>query len=238
MFGNHYGTARANLLEKGLQIAAHYDHAASVQDCFSQMTALLEKQTNADVATLQALESLLSRSFVTLRKMGMRDEIAFLLEAMSKLVRGSRKGGDGDPERLRILLQLAGGWFYFSQDRGWKDIDDARQLLLSGRLMEEGHVGTKKQTELAISYLSAVSQAPLDEAVDRINDLFCNLEGIRDGATVNSHYSLKQLDIVEALVQTIVSDSFTMDAHSQRWLDDEEFLIRRRIHRDMRNMME
>ncbi|MCR9201542.1 MAG: hypothetical protein NXI04_23105 [Planctomycetaceae bacterium] len=230
--------ARANLLEKGLQIAAHYDHAAAVQDCFSRMTALLDQQTDAEVATLQALESLLSRSFVTLRKMGMRDEIAFLLEAMTRLVRDSRQEADSDPERLRILLQLAGGWFYFSQDRGWKDIDDARQLLLSGRLMEEGHVGTKKQTELAIAYLSAVSQAPLDEAVDRINDLFCSLEGIRDGATVNSHYSLKQLDIVEALVQTIVSDSFTMDSHSQRWLDDEEFLIRRRIHRDMRNMMD
>ena len=103
---------------------------------------------------------------------------------------------------------------------------------------EEGHVGARKQTDLAISYLTAVGQAPLEQAVARIDDLFRKLTGIRDGATVNSHYSLKQLDIVEALVQTIVSDSFTMDANSQRWMDDEEFLIRRRIHHDMRQMLD
>lgn len=229
---------RANLLEKGLQIAAHFDHAAAVQDAFSRMTALLQGLKHADVNTLQAIESLLSRSFITLRKMGMRDEIAFLLESMTRLVRDSREGQGMETERLRILLQLAGGWFYFGQDRGWTDIDVARELLLSGRLTEEGHVGARKQTDLAISYLTAVGQAPLEQAVARIDDLFRKLTGIRDGATVNSHYSLKQLDIVEALVQTIVSDSFTMDANSQRWMDDEEFLIRRRIHHDMRQMLD
>ncbi len=228
---------RAQLLEKGLLIGAHYGEAAAVHDCFGSMSALLQSLKNADVVTLEAMEKLLSRSFMTLRKMGMRNEIAFLLEAMSKVVRDSLKSAGTETERLRVLLQLAGGWFYFGQDRGWKDIDVARELLLGGSLIDEGHVGTKKQTDLAISYIRAVGQAPLRDAVDRLNDLFENLTGIRDGQTVSSHYSLKHLDIVEAFVQTIVSDSFTMDKSSQRWMDDEEFLIRRRIHRDLRKMM-
>ena len=229
---------RAELLEKGLQIGAHYDHTSAVQECFSRMTQLLESQKNADVSTLEALEKLLSRSFLTLRKLGMRDEIAFLLEAMTKVVRDSRQDKGIETERLRVLLQLAGGWFYFGQDRGWKDIDVARELLLSKSLVKEGHVGAKKQTDLAVSYICAVGQAPLHDAVQRLDDLFRHLTGVRDGQTVSSHYSLKQLDIVESLVQTIVSDSFTMDKNSQRWMDDEEFLIRRRIHRDMRKMMD
>ena len=228
---------RAQLLEKGLLISAHYDEAGAVQDCFASMSALLQSLKNADVATLDALEKLLSRSFVTLRRLGMRNEIAFLLEAMSKVVRDSLTSEGTETERLRVLLQLAGGWFYFGQDRGWKDIDVARDLLLGGALVEEGHVGTKKQTDLAISYIRAVGQAPLRDAVDRLQDLFQHLTGVRDGQTVSSHYSLKHLDIVEALVQTIVSDSFTMDKNSQRWMDEEEFLIRRRIHRDLRRMM-
>ena len=138
---------------------------------------------------------------------------------------------------MRVLLQLAGGWFYFGQERGWKDIDLARKILLGKKLVAEGHVGAKKQTDLAVSYIRAVGQAPLDEAVARLNELFDKLAGIHDSATVNTHYSLKQLDIVDALVQTIVSDSFTMNKESQRWLDDEEFLIRRRIHKDVRQMM-
>ncbi len=228
---------RAGLLEKGLHMAAHYDQRGSVEECFARMTQLLESQSNADVSTLEALEGLLSRSFISLRKLGMRDEIAFLLDAMTRVVKSERKSKDIETERLRILLQLAGGWFYFGQDRGWKDIDQVRDILLSNVLVEEGHVGAKKQTDLAVAYICAVGQAPLNEAVDRLNDLFSNLTGIKDGATVNTHYSLKQLDIVEALVQTIVSDSFTMDKSSQRWMDDEEFLIRLRIHRDLLNMM-
>ncbi len=229
---------KAQLLEKGLLIGGHYDQAGAVQDCFTGMTKLLSSLSSADVATLEALESLLIHSFRSLRKLGMKNEISFLLEAMSKIVRDSRKSSATDTERLRILLQMAGAWFYFGQDRGWKDIDVARDLLLGGALAKEGHVGAKKQTDLAISYISAVGQASLHDAIERLQDLFQHLTGIRDGQTVGTHYSLKQLDIVEALVHTIVSDSFTMDRSSQRWLDDEEFLIRRRIHRDVRKLME
>ncbi|MFO0977445.1 MAG: hypothetical protein U0996_13675 [Planctomycetaceae bacterium] len=229
---------KAQLLEKGLQIGAHYDQTGAVQDCFTGMSRLLVSLTSADVTTLEALESLLSHSFRSLRKLGMKNEISFLLDAMSRIVRDSRKGVATDTERLRILLQMAGAWFYFGQDRGWKDIDVARELLLGGSLMQEGHVGAKKQTDLAISYISAVGQAPLQEAIERLQDLFQHLTGVRDGQTVSSHYSLKHLDIVEALVQTIISDGFTMDRNSQRWLDEEEFLIRRRIHRDVRKLME
>lgn len=230
---------RANLLEKGLQIGAHFDNQAAVQDCFSRMVSILESEEEVDVPFLEAMERLLSRSFVTLRKMGMRAEIEYLLDAMTRLVRQSRKQGDADDTgRLRILLQLAGVGFYLGQDHGWPDVDVARELLLSGKLTEEGHAGAKKQTDLAISYIKAVGQAPLDDAVTRFDDLFRNLPAIQDNASVTSHFSLKQLDIIEALVQTIVSDSFTMDSNSQRWMDEEEFLIRRRIHKDMREMMD
>ncbi|MCA9065612.1 MAG: hypothetical protein KDA96_21235, partial [Planctomycetaceae bacterium] len=229
--------ARAALLEKGMQIGAHFDQMASVHDCFNRMSQLLASQQNAELSVLDALEKLLSRSFITFRRLGMREETAFLLEAMSKVVRESKQQEEHDVERMRVLLQLAGAWFYFGQEHGWKDIDTARELLLSGQLTHQGHVGVRKQTDLAMSYISAVGQAPLQDAMDRLQDLFLNLTGIRDGQTVSSHYSLKQLDIVETLVQTIVSDTFTMDRNSQRWMDDEEFLIRRRIHRDMKERM-
>lgn len=227
---------RASLLEKGLHISAHYDQAEFAHACLERMHKLIDGQGKADVATLEALESLLSRSFSGLRKLGMREEIATLLDRMTKQVRPT-KAKAIEPERMRVLLQLAGGWFYFGQDRGWKDIDAARSVLLSTKLTSEGHVGAKKQTDLAVAYIRAVGQAPLNDAVDRLFELFDKLRGIHDSATVNTHYSLKQLDIVDALVQTIVSDSFTMNKESQRWLDDEEFLIRRRIHRDVRQMM-
>lgn len=55
--------------------------------------------------------------------------------------------------------------------------------------------------------------------------------------TTSSHFSVNQLRVVEALVLAVVSEEFTMNSESRRWLDDDEFLVRRRIHRDMRAAM-
>ena len=52
-----------------------------------------------------------------------------------------------------------------------------------------------------------------------------------------SHFSVSQLDVVEAVVRAVVSDDLTLGTQARRWLDDDEFLVRRRIHRDVRTMM-
>ena len=227
---------RAGLLEKSLQIAANYDRSEFIQPILQRMNALLDSQSNADVKTLDALESLMSQSFRVLRKLGMRGEITQLMDRLTNIIR-KNQSDNSSPEHLRLLLQLAGNWFYFGDDRGWADVDRVREVLLGSSFKQEGHVGAKKRTDLAIAYIRAVGEAPLEEAVARLHDLFENLDGIRDSGTYNTHYSLKQLNIVDALGRTIVSDSFVMNKASQRWLDDEEYLIRRRIHRDLRAMM-
>ncbi len=227
---------RAAVLEKGIHVAGHYDLADTSRMLLDLMKQLIVGQQHADVKVLSSLESLLSQSFRTMRKLGMRDETAGLLELLSNRIRPADPK-QAEPERLGVLLQLAGAWFYFGEDRGWKDIDTVRSLLLRGTLRKDGHVGIKKQVDLACSYIRAVGQAPIDDAIGRFNELFEVLDGIHDSAIVNTHYSLKQLDIVDALIGSIASESFAMNKESQRWLDDEEFLIRRRVHREVREMM-
>jgi len=39
------------------------------------------------------------------------------------------------------------------------------------------------------------------------------------------------------VVLAVVSDDFTMGSQARRWLDDDEFLVRRRIHRDLKTIM-
>ena len=63
------------------------------------------------------------------------------------------------------------------------------------------------------------------------------LTAIRDTYTTNTHYSLSQLDVIEAVVLAVASDDFTLGTHARRWLDDDEFIIRRRIHRDVDQAM-
>jgi hypothetical protein len=110
--------------------------------------------------------------------------------------------------------------------------------LLTDALAHEGDIGVQKQSQLAVSYLRAVGQAPLPVAIERLHEFFEQTSGLRDPSLVKDHYSLKQLDVVEALILTMTSETFTMDRAARAWLDDEEFLIRRRIHRDVRQAIE
>jgi cellulose synthase operon protein C len=42
---------------------------------------------------------------------------------------------------------------------------------------------------------------------------------------------------VEAAVLAVVTDDFALGPAVRRWLDDDEYRVRRRIHRDTRNLV-
>ncbi len=229
---------QATLLERAMMIAAHYGQSSEAARLFQRLRHIVTSPGKMNLKTMAAIESMLSQSFRVLRRLGMRDELAQLLEDLSNLVYSTSKTHKNDPECLKLMLQLAGGWFYFGDDRGWNDINYVRDLLYSNIISKDGQIGSKIQTDLAIAYITAVGQAPLEESIQRLEELFENLTGIHDSNSVNSHYSLKQIDIVETFVQTVVNDDFSIDKSTLRWLDEEEFLIRRRIHHDMEAAME
>jgi hypothetical protein len=60
------------------------------------------------------------------------------------------------------------------------------------------------------------------------------VENVRDCFWTNNYYSQSQLRLIEAIVLAVVSDDFTLGAAARRWLDDDEYLVRRRIHKDYR----
>ncbi len=106
-----------------------------------------------------------------------------------------------------------------------------RQILLEGRLP------STEQTKLACAYAATLAQAPVEEALQHVEELFRNLKNVSDTFTVNTHYALSQLRVVEAVVMAVVNDEFTVGTEMHRWLDDDEFLVRRRIHRDMKAVL-
>ena len=229
---------QAQLLERGLFLAAHFDQSSLVQAFVGRFQQLLEAPIKLD--TLKSLEPALHQSFKGLRTLGMREEIAWLFQQMGEAVgraepetpsSGQTAPAAGRPETLKLLLQVSAGWLYFGEaDRAWPILDEARALLFAGTLKPF------QQTPLACAYVTALGHAPLDSFFERIDELFEKLGGISDTYTTNSHYALSQLDVVEAVVLALVSDDLILDAASRRWLEDDEFLIRRRIHRDVRSL--
>jgi hypothetical protein len=233
---------RARLLEKGLFLAAHYDQPAHVQAfvaCFHQLLAAQRPDT------LHRFEPVLDQCFRGLRKLGLRDEIGKLLDRLVEAILQAQKVTDVQLIKLQnipagmatenwnntliLLLQTAGGWFYMGQeDRARHILDEVREVLFKGDLIES------HQTTLACAYVRTLGQAPTELAIGRLEQLFRRMDRIRDMYTTNTHYSLARLCLVEAVVLALVSDDFTLDPASRRWLEDDEFLVRRRIHRDVR----
>jgi hypothetical protein len=77
----------------------------------------------------------------------------------------------------------------------------------------------------------------MEAAKKRLEEIFRELKGVRESFTSGSHFSVLQLDVIESVVLAVVSDDFTQGTQARRWLDDDEFLVRRRIHDDHRKLM-
>ncbi len=228
----------AQFLEKALFVAGHFGRMEALHPLVSRFLKMIQTQKGGQA--LQTLESLASNAFKSLRKLGLRDEIDQVLRAMADLVLEGQdvKGIDFNKREqgsaaLRALLQVASGWYFFGKDTQADAIMQvARQMLMAGTL------AARDQTQLAQAYSRAAGQAPVEMAQKRLEEVFKQLKGIRDTYTTSTHFSVSQLDVVEAVVLAVVSDDFTMGTQARRWLDDDEFLVRRRIHRDVRMAME
>jgi hypothetical protein len=130
------------------------------------------------------------------------------------------------------MLELASAWFFYGDEtKARKVLDEARSLLAGMELYNTN------QAELARAYLTALGQAPTAFALARIMEFFRKIEGVYDVWVTQSHFSLTRFMVVEAMMLALVSDDFALDPAARKRLDDDEYLVRRRIHRDVRAAM-
>jgi hypothetical protein len=94
----------------------------------------------------------------------------------------------------------------------------------------------KEYTALAQAYVAALGHGPADAGLPRITQLFRKMppERIVNAFTTSKFYSRFHLNLVEETVLALVSDDFALGPAGRRWLDEDEYLVRRRIHRDMK----
>jgi hypothetical protein len=236
-------SAQAELLERAIHLAAHFDQMGHVRAFVARFD---ERLVASGDRVSTEIEPLLGQCFRGLRKLGMRDEIGRLLDRLAEVI---LRGRDASPQALaaaaaeartgpealawsrtlRLLLHVAAGWLYFGQhDRARPVFDEARTHLLTAEIFPI------ERTWLACGYVRALGQAPMAQALPRLGELFQALEGVHDTFTTVSHYSLSRYDVVEAVVLTLISDDFMLDETCRRWLEDDEYDVRRRIHRDVR----
>ena len=253
---------RANLLQKSMYVAAHFGRIDVVQTfvglfeqslpkIVSEYLSLQSNHAPINKEQVDAIEALFTESFRGLRKLGMREEIGRLYSGVADLVEKHEPKGkkarqaknsktDIDVTRpLRLLLCVASGWYYFGQvEKAAEIVGKVREILLTQELPPI------EQRDLACAYINCISHAPVEAAIGMISELYQvkgkkrSLANIKDSMTTSSHFSISQLDLVETTILALVSDEFSLNEESRRWLDEDEFLVRRRIHDDVRNAVE
>jgi hypothetical protein len=243
----HLATLRGEqrkLLERSLFLAAHYDRPALVQLLFDKFLTLLNDQEESE--RYLSLRHLARECLRSLRKLGLKDEIDRFLKQSTELVVQGRsfaqlRNGTGHrwADVLMSLLSIAEGWLYFgglAQAKPFLD-EAAESIFSNGRMPKDKRIGHQDFAKLVQAYISAIGQGPVDEALNRIDELFQKIDKLPNGFTTQTHFSRLHLEIVEDVVRSLISDNIALGDQARRWLDDDEYLVRRRIHSDMRSVL-
>jgi hypothetical protein len=231
---------RARFLEKALFTAAHFGSTEHIRPLVARFRAMLH--TRRGPQAIDSIAALAEQSFRSLRKLGMREDIDSLLQEMADLVlQGKRidvlaRSFDAKKDPLApliALLHVADSWYYFGRDHLAEPVVTAAQVILFGNELTQ----PKQRRDLACAYARTVGQAIPAIALARLEEIFTRLKNYRDTFTTSSHFSVVQLDLIESVILAVVNDNFTQGTQTRRWLDEDEYLVRQRIHGDVRSLI-
>jgi hypothetical protein len=231
---------QAELLDRAVFFATHFDRPDLVLQYVDRARRLVESCPAPTV--LECAGVLVGQPLRSLRKLGQRDLAERLLQNVADAVYRGRTIAQlkADESRnwlqtLRLLLRIATGRLSFEGlDRAIPILNEARGTILSGK------DGSSKEyvryVELIRSYVAALGQLPIHDAIYRMDELFSSgqMGVLPNTQTTLTHYSRFHLNIAEAVVLALANDDFALGPTARRWLDDDEYLVRRRVHRDVR----
>jgi len=206
---------RAVLYAEGLIIAGHFGRTELMPAMLEALGAAIRLVQGSD------LERVLQHSLRALRRIGLRTEMAQLLAEAEHVLPTNRV------EALRGRLALAAGLAYLGDTaRALPIFEQARTALTESMVLP---VRLDLVRALALAY----AQAPLQQALAGLADLTNHLRDISDSYGTNTHYCLSVLNFVESIVLGITSDDLALGEAGRRFVEDDEHLIRRRLHRDL-----
>jgi hypothetical protein len=233
---------QGELLQRSLQLAGHFNRDDIVKKLVDDFVALVSGKT--EEARFKLINVVAGQCLRSLKKLGLTSEMDRLLTKLhSEVLRGAttaelRKKHAAKPELwgaiLQTLLNLAAGWLHFGlTDRANPILDEARNELLG---TGGGNLQSQYYTQLARAYVTSLGQAQSDHGLARMIELFRKMDPkkITNTFTTAQFYSRLHLNLVEDVIRALVSDDSALSATGRKWLDDDEFLVRRRIHADMK----
>jgi hypothetical protein len=232
------------IVDSGLLAAAALGLDGKVRLFAHRFGSFVEEQKGQGSHELFA--GLTGQTFRALRKFGMKEEADNVLSKIAQwLTRGKdlhvlrRERVSEWPVLLRTLLHVSAGWYFCGRStQGHRIIEEARTKdLFDNAVRSFDHRVLSDRAALAVVYASTIGQIPAKLALGYFDELFLRLKHIAVSGW-NTHYTLQPLELIDTVIRAVVSDDFSLGPAVRGWLDDDEFNVRQRIHREMSEWME
>jgi hypothetical protein len=218
---------RATLYAEALVVAGHFGRADLVPRGLDRLAAALPGVAGDDLARA------LHVSVRALRRIGLRDDVARLLADAERALPATA------PDALRGRLALAAGLAYLGDTaraapilaQAGEAISADFQALADPK--RPTPTGPMRPLELTRALALAYAYMPIPSALAGIATLATYFKDVTDIFGTNSHYCLSVLHFVESLVLAITSEDLAIGEAGRRFVEDDEHLIRRRLHHDL-----
>ncbi len=235
---------QGQLLERAMFYAAHFDRTELIHTLADHFVLYLRKLD--DEPRYELVNIVVSQCLRSLKKVGLRDDIDRLLRRIQEeVLRGKtllqlKALYAGKPniwvDALQTLLNLAAGWLSFGIAQ------EADAILEAGRLEILNSSSEIKPLDFSMlceTYIGVLGQCPANVGMAKMIDFFQTINPSRTTNTFTSCsiYSRLHLSMVEAVATAIVSEDSALGQAGKRWLDEDEHLVRQRIHNDVRNFV-
>lgn len=209
---------RYQLYEEALMLAGLFGRQGLARELVERSAALLGELSAEHVAELGAS---VGEGLRSLRRVGLRDEAGQLLAGIDRVVRGD------SPDALVCRVQLGAGRADLGQhEAAQQAFREAQAALEKGGLMPVDRLRVTRA--LAVAY----AHMPLPLALGGLEHLAAQLPDISDSFNTNSHFCLSVISFMESLILGYAADELALGELGRHWQDEDEYLVRRRIHKE------
>jgi hypothetical protein len=209
---------RYQLYEEALMLAGLFGRR---ELCLELLTAIEALASELSAESAAELGATVGECLRALRRVGLREEASRLLSAIDKVVVGDT------PEALICRVQLGAGLADLGQH------EQAEQAFKAGQAaLNKGGLMPVDRLKVTRALATAYAHMPLELAIGGLAKLAEQLSEITDSFNTNSHFCLSVISFMESLILGLASDELALGELGRRWQDEDEYLVRRRVHRE------
>jgi hypothetical protein len=210
---------RPRLLRNALLIAGYHDRG----DLIGEVLATLAR-SDAELTLAHPADyaELLARGAPVLRRSNYEVQLSALLTKLEE-----RLAGDTLLAGVIARLHIAAAFASLGQSGRVGAAFAAAHALLGELTMPTEYQSLLRELSVALS------RSTPGQAIVGAGALMKRLANTTDLMSTNSHYCLAVIQLMEAVVTALASEDLVLSQWARRWVEEDEHLLHRRIHRDL-----